>query len=208
MSLAILAAFFAVDLTDREIIRACAEAKADQDALWQEFVRRFDPWIVRCVRSYSRRWTFHSIDQDRLLKDLIQDVYVRLLAHDRKALRRFKGKSGNEFRAYLKVVARTVVLNHFDKNRRQYDSSVSNEMGELVMSGEGPEEILKWSWEHITARLRGLEKDRNIVVFALNRIEDLSPQTISKLPGIDLSPSGVETVVSRVAQHFRSKGVD
>jgi len=204
IAIAAVSVLFWNHLSDRELIRACADGQGDQNSVWSEFIRRFDAWIVHCVQVYCQRWHFDSVDQKRLLDDLAQDVYLRLLSHDRKALRRFKGKGANEFRAYLKVVTRTVVLNHFEKNRRVYDTPAGSGQVEWESHGESPEDVLRWYWELVMRRLRGVESDRNLLVFALNRIEDLSPETIARLPGIDLTPSGVESVIYRILERFAS----
>jgi RNA polymerase sigma factor (sigma-70 family) len=88
------------------LLAACAEAQAG-DAVWEQLVARHLPRVRGAVVA-ALVLGGAPRDPDRIA-DLVQEVWCRLLLHDRRALARFRGASEAEARAYLRRVARSVV---------------------------------------------------------------------------------------------------
>src|SRR6266567_4665208 len=88
-------------MSDEELVRLCLSSQ--DETLWAEFVRRFQPVIAGVIfKRLSRcsRW----IDRGSV-DDLVGDVFLKICKDDFKALRNFEFRHENALPAYLKVVA-------------------------------------------------------------------------------------------------------
>lgn len=77
-------------------------------------VCEIDPHVRRAVWGLLRAYGSRADREQH--QDLVQEVYCRLLDKERRVLRRCRGESEEEVRAYLKRVTRSVVV---DSLRRQ-----------------------------------------------------------------------------------------
>src|SRR6185369_6437586 len=82
-----------VTLSHNELVRICSQSPAHP--AWDEFYRRFDFYIRLYVK---KAWKNRTINTDmdnpcarEILRDLTQEVYLKLLEADLLALRKFKG---------------------------------------------------------------------------------------------------------------------
>jgi DNA-directed RNA polymerase specialized sigma24 family protein len=85
---------------DRELARRCARREPQA---WAELVRRAEG-VIRRVLPES--------------EDLRQEVWVRLLAHDCRALRSVRANRPGALAAFVRAVARSVALDHLRAQRR------------------------------------------------------------------------------------------
>ncbi len=88
------------EIPDRELIDLCLRR---DEAAWREFLRRFQPIILGVANNTFRYWE-HESQMETRLEDFLQEVLLKLLADDMRALRHFKWTHENAFRAFLKVV--------------------------------------------------------------------------------------------------------
>ena len=79
------------ELSSADLLRECGRKLTDR-ALWEQFQDRFrTPIFIYLLRSLRQR---RVADQSGdLVTDLAQDFYVRLVQHDGRPLRQFKGNS-------------------------------------------------------------------------------------------------------------------
>lgn len=94
------------------LVVRCAHAAPDADD-WSRLVERLTPPLRGTVAFVLQLRSGRS--RSDLVDDLVQEVWCRLLAGDRRALRDFRGGSEHEATAYLRRIATGIVL---DRLRR------------------------------------------------------------------------------------------
>src|SRR5579862_8303241 len=101
-------------LSVKELVQLCLDSQ--DEAVWTEFVRRFQPLIAgvvnRCVLRKGR-------SNPTLVDDLVQDTYLKLCANNFKALRNFEFHHDNALFAFLKVIATNVVEDYYRRIKNE-----------------------------------------------------------------------------------------
>ena len=202
-----------------DLIRECGQKLTDR-TLWTKFQDRFQGLIFLYL---LRALRFRNMDEDAsgVVPDLAQEVYLRLVQHNGRVLRSFKGTTDFSVMAFLAKVAATVVLDHQreqlrDKRRGQVipiDAVRNNEQS----GRRGPESpefdssalssILSWI---DIERIVEAEPDRknarrNALIFKLHYVDGLTSAEIAQYPGFDLTKPGVETVLSRLRKRIQDE---
>ena len=95
-------------LSNRELIARLVGA-GPNDPGWLEFLSRFERrvrlTVYRNFRIEAQQNPRTDVDQSgEMVRDLTQDVFLRLLDSERRALARFKGRSENSIYTYLNTV--------------------------------------------------------------------------------------------------------
>jgi RNA polymerase sigma factor (sigma-70 family) len=176
-----------------ELAAACARGEG---RAWAELLRRYDGK----VRSALRRAAAPE-DAD----DLRQDVWARLLANDRAALRRFRAERAGSLRLFIGQVARRVAIDH-GRARRLRPPACGEEPAFLASSAPSPLDLLRQAAQslRLAAALDALAaaaghpaRDRDIL--RLHFEEGWLPVEIA---GMDLGISvrGVESLLRRARQ--------
>jgi DNA-directed RNA polymerase specialized sigma24 family protein len=83
-----------------ELFRLCA-AYPDRDDYWPEFVRRFNPLLVRSISVAWRRNGQGDWPPADVAADLLQDAYTSIVKNDFRLLHQFRGATEAEAEAYL-----------------------------------------------------------------------------------------------------------
>jgi RNA polymerase sigma factor (sigma-70 family) len=214
-------------LSNRDLVGRLVDA-APEDAVWSEFVARFQRRIrlavLRCFRTESQRNP--GLDTGSLHEaviDLTQDVFVKLLESERRALSRFRGKSEHSIYTYLSTIAVNLVRDHFKRLRAQktpratasLQNAVLHEDGAdglayeqaLVSEGAGPERFV--ASQELRERMAAAVAEgspssatgpRDRLIFRLYFIEGLTVGEIARSGGIDLSESGIEKCIRRIRE--------
>src|SRR3954463_1623591 len=94
----------------RELVQLCLGSRAE--AMWEEFVRRFQPLIAGVIAKRIFRHTGCSFNQS-LVDDLTQETFLKICINDFRALRDFEYQHDNALFGFLKVIASNVVEDHF-----------------------------------------------------------------------------------------------
>ena len=206
---------------------------AADDPLWKEFLTRFRPRVrlnvLRCFQTEAQRNP--DIDAElahEVVDDLTQEVFVRLLDGERRALSRFQGRTDQSAHTYLGAIAVNLVRDHFRTLRTQKSgkatASLSNpvrpaesERGvsyarSLVSDGTAQERFVASSElrDEIRAIVdqlspRGMTSARDRLVFQLFFIEGLTMSEIAANRSIRLTVSGVEKCIRRIRDALKSK---
>src|SRR5881409_2423870 len=99
-----------VETSAADLLRECGEKLTDR-ALWTEFQGRFQRliflYLMRALR--LRRPQDDTCD---VVPDLAQEVYLRLVQHDGRVLRSFKGTTEFSVRAFLARISASVVQDY------------------------------------------------------------------------------------------------
>jgi RNA polymerase sigma factor (sigma-70 family) len=219
--------------THRDLVFRCAEA-GPEDSAWLEFFSRFHArvrlTVYRAVSLEAERHRGADIGSPaELVEDLVQETYVKLLAGERRALARFRGRSENSIYTYLAAVGVNVVRDHFKKLRALKAAPAvgslsdpptgavrrpgSGSLGEWIASPAlGPEaaarasELTQKALEAIT-RAAGTEGQarRDRLVFRLFFVEQNTVDEIVACGGVGLSRSGVEKCIRRLRELIRAE---
>jgi RNA polymerase sigma-70 factor, ECF subfamily len=200
-------------LSARELVQLCLGSR--DEAMWEEFVRRFQPLIAGVIAKRLFRHTGYSFNHS-LVDDLTQETFVKICINDFKALREFEYQHENALFGFVKVIATHVVEDHFRNSSSQKRwsgheeedveeleealpaaSDLSEPMGRSILIGE------------IKRCLQKHAEDPNFVrdyaIFWLYYKYGFTAKTISKLPGIELSVKGVESRLLRLTRLLRGK---
>ena len=207
--------------SDSELFAHCGRG-ADA-AAWDEFVARFNRRIVGYViRERRARGINGGADEAEVVGDLTQEVYLRLLAHDRRALRNFRGESDLAVVAYLARVVRAVVGDQLRRDRSQKRAArlVSitevpgddqKPVGETLKADDraAPDRLMRERLvvERLQTLLHasgGANATRDAMVFQLHVLEGLSAREIAAIPSLQMSLAAVETVLHRTRDRLRS----
>ena len=179
-----------------DLLRECADLRDTQ--AWDRFMLRFNPLIVATVARTIRRYGF---DRASLNDDLVQEVYVKLSAHQARVLRDFKPRYPGAVYGYLKVIAANVVHDYFKSKpaSRPHDSALPDDLAE--------KDRAEWR-----LRLRDIDdvlrkpptSERDRQIFWLYYRHGMSTKEVAGLSSLKLTVKGVESVLMRLNQLIRS----
>jgi len=207
-------------LPNNDLIKRCAEQPADRRA-WNEFYRRFDDHIRAMVIRYGGLKRLYRQD---LVDDLMQDAYVRLVKHDCKALKNFRGENENAIYTFLAFTARTAVDEYAKKRnakKRRHqdeplDKPVSPEEGglrliDILANPYAPStdeklmlESLQQEVEMILGEIiSGHEKERDQKIFLCHVYEELTLQQISER--FALSPKRLRHIITEIKKRLKAR---
>lgn len=216
-------------LSNRELIRHLVGADAD-DPLWREFLARFLPRLRLVVyRNFvSEQRRAPGVDTGGLaeaVEDLTQEVFLRLLDSDRRALSQFRGRNEASIQTYLSSIAVNLVRDHFKKLRALKIPKVARSLSDPTEDDEGrplsppiesPEpgpdrlaaseelrEQIQAAVDDASPRETTTERDRT--VFQLYFVEGLRAHEIAAVGAIRLTTSGVEKCIRRIRDAVQKK---
>ncbi len=205
------------ELTCVELVSACAQDRSDS-GLWREFLRRYGPCINRFIRAASvkpgaglKARSSEPFSSEEL-RDLFQATILCLLRSDCAVMRRFCGATEAEWLSYLAATVGFVVQNAA-RGRGRF-KRLGREIAEFTRLGSaGPHrncldyidserKILagevKTLYESIIKNEPSPRLERDMLIFQLYYLHDLSLGEIAQGKGIDLSRSGVRDVLHRL----------
>jgi RNA polymerase sigma-70 factor, ECF subfamily len=193
-----------VETSIRDLLHVCLSS--DEQEHWGEFVRRTQPLISSVIINTVRRW---KTPAPSLVDDLIQEMYLKLFANDKKALRAIKNEYENTIFGYLKVIASNVVRDHF---RQQVNKADEIELSDAVLP-PGPQDRERLEFLHKKEEIKGVLETlsasetyhRDVAIFWLFYEQGYTAKEISLLPAIGLTVKGVEAVMFRMARYARER---
>ncbi len=217
-------------LSNRELVERLLDAEP-ADRVWEEFVTRFQGRIRLVVlRSFQTEAERNpSLDTGSVpdaVLDLTQEVFVKLLESDRRALTRFRARSEHSIHTYLHTIAVNLVRDHFKKLRAQKTPKVSSSLSNLIQQelesdgpsydqalvseGPGPERFVASQElrDRMGATIERASREastgpRDRLIFRMYFIEGLTVGEIASLPSVGLTESGVEKCIRRIRQALR-----
>lgn len=214
-------------ISNLELVKLCAYSK--NEALWEEFYRRFSKYIKLYVRkAWKNRVSSTNVDNansKEALRDLSQEVYVKILESDSKALRNFQGQSESSFFAYLAKISSNIVSEYSRKQlaekRRGLEMSMETlldeETCELFGSRSFTHDYLSVDGEQscftqvasqqisslVETFLDSSNSRRDFMVFKLSVVEGLSSKQIIETANLDLKSNSIESIIRRVKEKIR-----
>ncbi len=169
-------------------------------------MRRYHSVLTAAASRVSNRWGQGSSDE---IDDIVQEIYLRLCADSARILTSFKESRPEAVFGYLKVIATNLAHDFFRKRsaakRGAWRTASLDEVGDVAAPGDDIERHLTLAkidellWGH--TQTESGARDRNI--FRLYYRQGMTAQAIAELPGIGLSPKGVEGVLHRITKVIR-----
>ena len=199
-------------LSSEDLVKACVSS--DDEGAWAEFIRRFQPLIAKIVGRTARRQYPHTAQHQ--VDDLVQETYLKLCADDCRLLRQFQSRYRDSIYGFLKVVAASVVLDHFKSERAQKrDTGHTEALSEQAppdrpSTGNGSrlsmeDQVALRQIDDIVSKLyTGRILVRNRAIFWLHHRDGMTAQAIASITWIDLNTKGVETLLRRMTHMIQS----
>jgi RNA polymerase sigma-70 factor (ECF subfamily) len=195
-----------------DLVKECVGS--NNEAAWAEFIRRFQPLIAKVVGRTSRRYWPQT--PSHLLDDLIQETYLKLCSDECRQLRQFQSRHQDSIYGFLKVVAASVVLDHFKSELAQKRDASQTETLSDQTPANRPSGVSgsRLSMDDMVA-LREIDEIvgklyigqilvRNRAIFWLHNRDGMTAQAIASIPWIGLNTKGVETALRRMTQMIQS----
>jgi RNA polymerase sigma-70 factor, ECF subfamily len=185
-----------------QLVQECAERPTPE--AWEEFIRRFHrliaAMVMRTLRLYGRS------DPD-LLKELVQDVYLKLCVDDRAVLKRFKPLHENAFLGYLKKLTANLVLDYIRKYFPQDDKTDQLDDGHPQADQESMEREIFFNKIDAILRKRGNgpEQKKERAIFWLYFRHGMTAKEIASIPGMKLTVKGIESCIFRLIVYIRKE---
>jgi RNA polymerase sigma factor (sigma-70 family) len=200
-----------------DLVRECGEKLTDRE-LWRRFQERFQGLIFMYV---MRALRIRLIQEDvtGIVPDLTQEVYLKLVRHDGRVLRSFKGSTEFSVRAFLAKVSASVVRDHqrsaaSDKRAAQVISIDSVRVAESA--GKASADSAEFDSTQLAAILSWIDMERvvegeadqknaqrNALIFQLHYIDGFESGEIARFPGFGLTKSGVQAILARLRKRIQ-----
>jgi len=191
-------------MSNRKLLAECLENR--QSEAWLEFVRRFLPVISAEIARVARQYNHYSED---IVKDVTGSVYLKLCNNQFASLRNLRLEHENSLFRYLQLVAFSVAHDFFKKLLPELDADepkddliIPNQTGsvEQIERAISLNEIQR----AVEKATRGGNAQRDRAIFSLHYFQGFSTSAIARLPGINLTSKGVESVISRLSIAVRN----
>jgi RNA polymerase sigma-70 factor (ECF subfamily) len=193
------------------------------DSAWEEFVTRYNRRVSLYVTRACRYSGWSSDDRGDLARDLMQEVYVRLIADECHALKAWRGESEEALLAYLARVVHAVACDALRRERSRkravnllsLEGSPSDDgpsLADVLPATEwtAPDRMLaeRLAPVRLRAALDSLHGGRNgardALIFQLHVLDGLTASEIANLPGIGMQVPSVESVLRRTRERLRA----
>lgn len=194
-------------LSPSELVQAVASSSST--GAWREFVRRFHPFLTSVATVVGRRFAASPAET---IEDGVQEIYWKLCDRGGEVLKRFRPSHPNSGFAYLQVVAVRHAIDRLRARRSAKRSANLRSLTELdggrllhdrgAAASRVERQVLLREIDDVVARGPSSPRDRRI--FWLYYRSGLEASVIATLPGIELSPKGVESAVSRLTRLVRN----
>jgi RNA polymerase sigma factor (sigma-70 family) len=191
-------------------------------AAWDEFVDRYHERVARLA--YRAAGSLAASDGDRweIARDLIQDVYVKLVAREFQALRAWRGESEESLVSYLASVVHGLACDELRRRRSRkravslvsLDAPPVDDAPSLAETLSGPDagsperQLIEGRSAERVARLladasAGPHGPRNAIIFQLYHFEGMSAREIAEMPCFGLTVPNVESILRRTRERVR-----
>jgi RNA polymerase sigma-70 factor, ECF subfamily len=199
-------------LTIEELILRCIQ-RGDVSA-WEEFAERFRGPIAKAV---FRVAASYGGNNRSTIDDLVQETFLKLCFDDFRILRNFHHRHAQAFTAFLQVVAANITRDYFRSlHATRHGAALIEPLSDDAMPATTEHSdgsahtmerqvLLAQVAKHLDTCVTGPDRQRNLRVFWLYYRTGLSARAIADLPGIDLKPEGVESLLLRIRRDLQQR---
>jgi RNA polymerase sigma factor (sigma-70 family) len=196
-----------------ELFQLCAAHPHSQE-YWAEFVRRFNPLLVRSITTAWRRSGQGAWPPDDVAYDLLQDVYLSVVKNDFRLLRNFRGQTEAEAEAYLAHAAINQTISFLRARHAQRRSADEISLEALLEEqGEpGPAEPARPAARSLTEGelisvlkkcFDGPNSKRDIMIFLLYACYGYSPAEIAALGMSKLKETSIANLLGQMKTRLK-----
>lgn len=201
-------------LAGPQLFRHCA-AHTDDDECWAEFVRRYNPLLVRSITAAWRRCGQGSWPPHDVAEDLLNDVYLAIVKHDFRLLQNFHGSTEEEANAYLAETAinrtRTFLRARSALSRTADEISLNELIEATGEEGRLPESLANrpqslTEMELVESMERcfdGPNRNRDVFIFLLHVRNGYTTTEISTMGFCDLKVSSINNLIVDMKKKLR-----
>jgi RNA polymerase sigma-70 factor (ECF subfamily) len=188
------------NLPTRELLDYCL--KTGDEMAWREFDKKLRPTICGSVKKKLLSKNIKSgVEQE-----LVQDTYVKLCAHDRRALRNLRWDNDESIFKYAKVVAHSAVEDWRAKNKIFQDpKGIDDLVTSYQVKGQPVDlAILRGQIDRCLQAMASqpnFERDRAIFWYFFRWGYHASE--IAGLPAVNLSVRKVENILQKLVRFVR-----
>jgi RNA polymerase sigma-70 factor, ECF subfamily len=167
--------------------RLVLDLLAGNEQAWQEFHSSLAPSLMEDIQRVRRQ--FPSLIAGDEVRDILAELCVQLLAHDKRRLRQFNPAHGTSLRAWLGVLARHAAFDFLRVRRRQPTVRWRGEDDHRLIApgGDAPDAFaVCYGRERagIVATLIGELSERDREFVELHFYEGLDPEQTAERLGI------------------------
>jgi RNA polymerase sigma factor (sigma-70 family) len=200
-----------------DLVRECGERLTDRE-LWRQFQEQFQGLIFTYV---MRSLRLRSVQDDiaGIVPDLAQEVYLRLVQNEGRALRLFKGTSEFSVRAFLAKISASVVHDyqrHTLRDKRGAQIIPIDGVAAAELNRKKSTEAPEFDPSQLSAILAWIDMERvvegdpdrknarrNALIFQLHYIDGFKSGEIARFPGFGLTEAGVQTILARLRKRIQ-----
>ena len=168
---------------------------------WEQFIREAHGLISATVFSSLSRW--QPPQRDRV-EDLVQETFLKMCADNFHLLRCFRSNRPEALVAYLRAIAATVVSDA-QRARSAQKRGAANETVDLDQANlavtdrnDSVERVERALLFRRVAECLSAQKERDRQIFWLYYRHGLSSQAIAAIEIMELTSSGVESLIRRL----------
>jgi DNA-directed RNA polymerase specialized sigma24 family protein len=184
-----------------ELIAQCADM-ARRDLL-DTLIGRLQPLVAGVVSRTLRRYGIHDAEW---VKDLSQDVFLKILSPKFELEERTQDRTDAQILGLIKLTAANMVVDALRASKQ----FVSIEQGLEICQDENLE--VKLLVQEVDATLKklltGPNATRDYRIFWFYHRDRMTAREISMLPGVGLTVKGVESLIFRVTADVKKALID
>jgi RNA polymerase sigma-70 factor (ECF subfamily) len=196
------------------LARRCATSNSAED--WEELVRLLTPEIALAAHRVCSLWGEASYST---VKEITQEVFLKLCEDDRRVLREFEDRGNHSFLKLLRKITASVATDFMRHNRAEKRGgnvqmiALEPRMITDQVWDDGATEAVEWPT--LIAQLDGIlrfhresvsMRDRRL--FWLYFRQGLTAEAIARIPSIGLTSKGVESALIRLTRLLRKAIVE
>lgn len=169
-------------------------------------MRRYHSVITAAAIRVSRQWGNGTPDE---IDDIVQEIYLKFCAEKCRILREFHATQQEAIFGFIKVIATNTARDVFRKSHAvkrgtvitQQLTEVSEQIG--LSTDMDRTVFLSQLRQLLIAVTQSETGDRDRAIFQFRYRDDMTVDAISKMPGIELTPKGVDAVLHRLIKSMR-----
>lgn len=208
-----------------ELFQYCA-SNPGNDEYWAEFVRRYNPLLVRSIVTAWRRCGQGNWPPPELAEDLLNNVYVAIFRHNYRLLQNFRGKTEEEANAYLAETAHNQVYSFLrakgalrrladevpleelinPESKDSFSDSAKGSGGRIPQSlvNRPPKMTERELVEILERCFDGPNGKRDILIFLLHVRDGYTTAEISSMDFCNLKPTSINNLIGEMKTRLRN----
>jgi RNA polymerase sigma factor (sigma-70 family) len=212
--------------TDEELVQKMFPKPGQQvwelELAWSEFISRFEQILIKTIRLTYRRYAPHIQLTYEDIRDLVQQIFLKLSDHNYRALRELRCYQENSVRLYLHTIAANTALDCVRAAQVARRPSISHHLNEDENSEEFTNSHIEYLYskeanpeeQYLQKELLNLvmtavdgESDeqtraRNRLIFLLAHRDGYTRSEIAARTDVSLKRTGINSLLNRIKKRL------